>query len=286
LAVRCNVTRVTGRSGTAADRAVLNDVEALGQTVTPRQLKRWRQALLVPSPERPGAGRGHGRPSLRYPDGTTQVVAQVAGVLQAGYSLHDAALALFLAELTVPEDLVRRALLEALDIAPEVQSETHPDRRIDLVSELGPIAKRRAKAHPLVRHWSRQSYGAVMIGPEGQQARGRPPEVMNEFPYSVLSPALLGEVNIDGRAALGHVLGVDVSEVPELEEQLKLMNLDALREAARSMPIDLIRRGVVFTASLFAEAPTTEPPNYAAGGLISLALAVQIRESEAKSAIE
>ncbi len=105
---------------TEVDRVLLAEVAALGRHVTWRQLKRWRGERLVPSPVRPGAGRGKGRPSLRYPEGTARVVAKVAEVLGAGFSFGEAALALFLAGLPVREDLVRRALLKALDIAPEV----------------------------------------------------------------------------------------------------------------------------------------------------------------------
>ncbi len=276
FAVRCNLALVTNWPPTAADRALLREVEALGQTVTRRQLKRWRQERLVPPPEQPGAGRGKGRPSLHYPQGTAQVVAKVAQVVGDGYSFHEAALALFLADLPVPEGLVRQALLDALDIAPAVQREPDPDQRIELVSRLVPVVKRLARRHPVMRHLSRRSHGQVLLGPEGQKYRGRPPEVMNDFLHSVISPLLLGEANIDGRAALAHVLDLNESEVPTLEARLKTLTIDGLQEAARHMPVARLCRGVEATKALFGDSssPAPERPNYVAAALIALCLAV------------
>ncbi len=191
FAVRCNLALVTNWPPTAADRALLREVEALGQTVTRRQLKRWRQERLVPPPEQPGAGRGKGRPSLHYPQGTAQVVAKVAQVVGDGYSFHEAALALFLADLPVPEDLVRQALLDALDIAPAVQREPDPDQRIELVSRLVPVVKRLARRHPVMRHLSRRSHGQVLLGPEGQKYRGRPPAGPRQSPVCGDRPAVM-----------------------------------------------------------------------------------------------
>ncbi len=127
-----------------------------------------------------------------------------------------------------------------------------------------------------MRYWSRRSHGKVFLGTEGQKYRGRPREVMNEFLYSIISPLLLGEANIDGRAALAHILDLNESEVPTLEDRLETLTLDGLQEAARHMPVARLRRGVEAAKGLFGDSsnPVPERPNYAAAALIALCLAV------------
>ncbi len=276
LADRCNLPVVTRLGPTPADLALLDEVAALGQQVGWPQLQRWRKAGLVASPRRPGAGRGKGRPSRSYPPGTAQVVAKVVEVVAGGYSLQAAALALFLSDLPVREDVLRRALLAALDIAPEILTEPDPDRRGDLVGELVPAVKRRARKHPLMRFWSQRSHGEVIMGPEWDRRQARPPEVMDNFLYALLSPVLAGEPYLDGREPLAHILGLTTPEPRDMEERLQTLSVENLQEAARRIPIARLRQGVVALRAIFAEGSesSAQKPNYQAAALIALALSV------------
>lgn len=87
---------------------VLERAEAAGYAVSERQLKRWRDEGLVPSPDKVGLGRGKGTVAL-YPPGTARRVIEIARALEEERSLGRAAWHLWFQGL-VPTDLVRRGM--------------------------------------------------------------------------------------------------------------------------------------------------------------------------------
>lgn len=89
---------------------VLERASEAGFDVSERQLKRWRDEGLVPSPEKVGLGRGKGTVSL-YPEGTGERLVAVARALDDQGTLGAAGLKLWMqgADLT---EYVRDLLLQ------------------------------------------------------------------------------------------------------------------------------------------------------------------------------
>ena len=66
---------------TRADRDLIEELAQLGVVVSATQLKRWRNAHLIPSPVQRSAGRGRGRQSVSYPVGAVERTLAVARVM-------------------------------------------------------------------------------------------------------------------------------------------------------------------------------------------------------------
>jgi hypothetical protein len=112
------VTAARG-AGSRADRELITELEALGVVgVTARRLERYRQAGLIVSQRRRGAGRG-GSVS-RYQDGTAAFVGELDGVLGEVRSLPFAALTMFGRGRRIPIAGLRAAYLDVFEaVAPE-----------------------------------------------------------------------------------------------------------------------------------------------------------------------
>lgn len=74
--------------------------------VSPREVERWRQKGLVPQPQRTFGGGGS---ESVYPEWAARQVAEIAGLLQAGWRLDEVAVPLFLRGYEVGEETVRSA---------------------------------------------------------------------------------------------------------------------------------------------------------------------------------
>lgn len=97
-------------AGTQADRFLQAALAEQGLTATPDQFKRWRHARLLDSPERPGAGRGKGRPSVRYPDAAVAQATTIIELLKLGVPLKEMGLAMFVRGAPIGVEPVRQAL--------------------------------------------------------------------------------------------------------------------------------------------------------------------------------
>lgn len=86
----------TGDSGDEEEllQEVLKRAEKAGQEVSKRQLKRWRDEGLIPSPRKTGLGQGVGTDAF-YPSGTGELVAAIARELEQERNLRNAAFKLW-----------------------------------------------------------------------------------------------------------------------------------------------------------------------------------------------
>lgn len=91
-----------------ADQELISGAKQAGALVSPRQLKRWRAAGLLPSPTRRGLGRGRGSRSA-YPPGTLERVLALARLPRRARSPGAAVLSLFSLGYEVEEAALRRA---------------------------------------------------------------------------------------------------------------------------------------------------------------------------------
>ena len=66
---------------TRANRDLIEELAQRGVVVSATQLKRWRNAHLIPSPVQQSAGRGRGRQSVSYPVGAVERTLAVARVM-------------------------------------------------------------------------------------------------------------------------------------------------------------------------------------------------------------
>src|SRR5580658_1961640 len=103
-----NLVRVPRGRPSHADVTLITELAAHGLTVSAAQLERWRAAGLLPKPERRWLGRGAGSTSA-YPPGAFRIAAQLSAVTGQGYTLHHAALALFVGGHHVDEAPLRAA---------------------------------------------------------------------------------------------------------------------------------------------------------------------------------
>jgi hypothetical protein len=100
--------RVTSK----ADRLLAAELTAVGLTVTPRQLERWRQHGLIAT-VRHGSGRGSGSRS-NYAEGTVELVLELVALFARRRSLDDAVLVLFGRGRSLSTAVVRHAYLDYL----------------------------------------------------------------------------------------------------------------------------------------------------------------------------
>lgn len=128
-------------SVTQADQVLIADMLALGASASPRQLKDWRAAGLVPTPIRETRGRGRGRPSTTYPEGTTRRVIDILDIQNqtSRVALRDIPVWLFILNKEVDLDDVRESF--ALHDAGFLTGLgfTGPD---DLIDGIEPLARR------------------------------------------------------------------------------------------------------------------------------------------------
>jgi hypothetical protein len=97
-----------------ADLELAAYVASQGGHASPWQIERWRQAGLIPSAKRVGAGRGKGSVATYSNEARNRAVL-VAARVKHRRALGDVALELFVEGEAVPLDAIRRALLTHVD---------------------------------------------------------------------------------------------------------------------------------------------------------------------------
>ena len=135
---------------TEADRQLIGEVRTVtGRALTASQLKRWRAAGLLPSPKRLAAGRGAGRRSTHYPEGTAALAVAVAEVvIDRRTPLRHAAAAVFRRGFDLSEQTVKAAYTAILDDF-EAPVRNAAGNRADAADNLGLQMVRRAKRSTL-----------------------------------------------------------------------------------------------------------------------------------------
>ncbi len=102
------------RTISPATAALISACNEAGETVSARQIERWRQLDLLPRPARHALGRGRGS-TTTYPEQTVDTAVAVARSLRTGHRLDQVALVLFADGIPVPESAIRRAFIALLD---------------------------------------------------------------------------------------------------------------------------------------------------------------------------
>lgn len=149
--------RPQAQTGSQADRQLIDALAQRGVEVSPSQLKRWRAAGLLPTPQRTARGRGRGRTSDSYPAGTADRAAAVAELVARRTPLREVALHLFVRGYDVEGPVVAAAYQELLQWLRGLTSSAE-----DPADAMAQALRPRAKRHPLGRKWIRRAgtYGA------------------------------------------------------------------------------------------------------------------------------
>jgi hypothetical protein len=257
------------RGITAADRDLLASLEAQGYSLTSRKLKRWRNAGVLTTPIQCSAGRGHGRRSIAYPPEALEQATAIVELLAQRVPLNQVAVAMFIRGVPVNQQAVRHALLELLDLG--LAGVSDPDERADQADRLAQHALRRARRHPLGRHWSNQA---------GRRHRRRQP-VLGDMLAGLLGQAITGEPpSRESKAAITEIVGIpsdDATRFHRMASMLTLENLQQVASAATLAELDVANQQV---REMFADIPAHESaPNYAAAGLIILGMAFVNRQA-------
>lgn len=232
-------------SDAAAELAAM--CAAAGEPVTPRQLERWRQAGLLPSPTRRGLGRGRGSVSTS-PDDTTELALAIARTLGRYRDIDEVALVLFAEADPVSEDGLRRAFLSRLTRIDAALSSTDDARDpFDRAEEAAGQGMRRLLRTSAWRRRRRRLKGVaespdsafrglitnLVIGPLGGAITpGGLEEIQQAFGYF--------ESQEDARKLSGTPL--PNLNLDELARRLQALRLVDLKETARSASFaDFIR---------------------------------------------
>jgi DNA-binding transcriptional MerR regulator len=150
---------VTGKPGpTEADTRLIAELADRGLHATPAQFKRWRAAGLLDPPERPGGGRGKGRPSLCYPSAAVDQAAAIRSLLDRRVPLDEMAMAMFLEDAPVSEAAVRKALQSIL-ADPKAEG-LDEEARVYLADQRIDHLLRRSRRVSLLQAWSRMTHKA------------------------------------------------------------------------------------------------------------------------------
>jgi len=195
------------------------ELAARGSQVTASQLKRWRAARLLPTPRRTARGRGRGRTSDSYPEGTADRAAVIAQLVAEGTPLKQVALRLFVRGYDLDHDVIVTAVQPLLD-----------GLRSVAVGQEDPADAVAQKIRPRVTN---HAFGKAWIARAGTHGARRGSTV--EDALVALSTLLLSEDEPSDNAidALGIVTGAtDPSELAGAISELSLSRIEnALSQA-------------------------------------------------------
>jgi len=199
---------------TQADGQLLGALTQRGFQISATQLKGWRAAGLLPTPQRTARGRGRGRTSDAYPTGTVDRASVIAELVAKRVPLSEVHLRLFARGHEVEEELIVSSYWKLLDWLRGLADESEGGS-----DALAQAMRQRAKRNAFGRRWIRRAgtYGA---------RRG-----------SVVENALVAlttlffddddyEPSVEAKAALGIVAGT--SDAESLVNTISKLNLDGL----------------------------------------------------------
>lgn len=134
-----------------------------GIRVSPREIERWRQAGLIPQPDRAYPGRGS---SVVYPDSAPGQAAEVAKYVRNGWRLEEVAVPLFLHGFLVGEEMVKRGFKAYAEHARHLLTRRAPDGDTLTVAEAAARTLLRAlRGDPRLVQWRERVRG--MGAPSG-----------------------------------------------------------------------------------------------------------------------
>lgn len=267
-------------AATRADRQLLDDLARRGVYVTARQLRRWRAAGVLAPPIRVAGGRGHGRVSVAYPPEAIEQATAIAELVARGVTLDQMPIALFLRGVPVAETALRGALLGSLTTGPapdpmsgDEDGEEGEDEEewADRADAMAQHLRRRARRHPVGRHWSARSRG------HGE----RPGPVLQDLLTALTTPTIAELPPSDAaRSTTAHVLGLSPDETDAFISTLSRLSITRLRHVAQTTtPVELAGAQTYLRSALKMPLDSLDRrPNYQATGVALLATTAFLRD--------
>ena len=214
---------------TEADRGLLSALAARGHQVTPSQLKRWRAAGLLPTPERVAGGRGQGRRSTAYPAGTVARAAAVAEiVIDGSVRLRHAATVLFLRGFEVPEKTLTVSYAKFLGELSAFVGGADGDPR-DAADRVAQKMRRRAK---------RSLLGQTLIARGGTYGARQGSQLDDALVAETAALFTGAEPSSEAAEAIAQIRGSPQSEHEDVLLALKLANVDNLQQTLLNSTLD------------------------------------------------
>lgn len=226
LAVRCNAV--------TDDELTLDQVRAWatdrGEVVSPRQLKAWWNADLLPRPRTPGRGRGRGRAVL-LPSGMLPQLEALLRHRGRTKAPHELRCLLWLDGFPIPWDVVRRDLCESL----RGEFPGASERSKDAIAAKARALKRRRSTSSRLKGISTDELSAALDSLVSAADSG-------DFPY-LLTDAIDAEpTGYDhGGRTIGDVIGSiamlseeDIRLLPatlSVPEEMQLLRVATMRDA-------------------------------------------------------
>lgn len=226
---RCNVGHMASEAMTEADRVLLSALAARGHKVTPSQLKRWRAAGLLPTPERVAGGRGQGRRSTAYPEGTVARAAAVAEIVIDGrVPLRHAATVLFLRGFEVPEKTLKVSYVNFLNEMSAFVGAADGDPR-DAADRAAQKMRRRAK---------RSLLGQTLIARGGTYGARQGSQLDDALVAGTAALFMGVDPSSEAAEAIAQIHGSPQSEQQDVFLALKLASVDNLRQTLQDSTLD------------------------------------------------
>ncbi len=239
--------------------ALVDAVKASGGDFEPRQLERWRALGWIPTPDRPGQGRGVGRSSSYEPEVFAYVVA-FALRSQQSVPGHETVLWLLIDGIDVPEEIVRRAFValirstfgpltklaeagDEFDNAIEFAERSYRSRRSITLREYRDAF---AELYRRVREsgrWDHYVAGDLQTTAEYVKAELRDIFLATTAPAEVVGDSLtdIATATLD-RASMRNLrdLGAEVPAPEDFAQTLSMFLPSALEQAANTVRIDVV----------------------------------------------
>lgn len=269
-------------AGTKADRCLQAALAEQGLTATPVQFGRWRRARLLDSPERPGAGRGKGRPSVRYPDAAVAQATTIIELLKLGVPLKEMGLAMFVRGAPIGVEPVRQALHVILAAGDESWlTEEAAEDRADALVEHG---LRRARRIPWLRHLTsrlRMLRNEAPAGLSDDASTRCLSDMLTAVVYAITTESDPSSVAVETTA---QVYGLDATEISAVFARMQQLSPHTLSEVAATVTLAELHNAKCRLEESIRKSPDyDQKPNFRAVGVILLGLATVARMEQTES---
>jgi DNA-binding transcriptional MerR regulator len=253
---------------TEADARLIAELADRGLHATPAQFKRWRAAGLLEPPERPGGGRGKGRPSLCYPPAAVDQALAIRRLLDRRVPLDEMAMAMFLEDAPVSETAVRKALHSIL--ADPKSENLDEEARADLADQRVNHVLRRARRVPLLQEWSKMTREAGN--------RGALPDIVTATLHAEEAGTFPSEEAVEETTKM---LGALPEDVTPFYSNLIKFGPDALRVAIDTVSLQELRTAQALLENLLTNIlPPKAERNYRAYSVIVFGFAMVMRTGD------
>jgi hypothetical protein len=265
-APRCNVWRVNAEAGpTEADKQLIAELADRGLHAAPAQFQRWRKAGLLDPPERPGAGRGKGRPSVCYPPSAVEQATAILKLLDRWVPLKEMALAMFLDRVPVSEASVREAIQYILVDSNSVGLDE--EVRADLADQGVNKVRHRVRRVPVLQNLSKKS----------RQAGGR--GTFEDLVTAIVHAAAVGTSPSDEAVAdTARVFDISIGEGAAVYRYFNELPPEKAQKTAATISLQEIRAAQFFVENLPPEViQPEEGRNYRFYSFMVLSFVIFIR---------